>query len=114
MTCDMTFSNATLPNRAKRLLFFSLLIQIMLGIGLIYSNLIFIPYIVLFFIHTYCIFQLIRSNKQVFYILLGSDTIFFVYLIITKNSSVFLYLSIINFVLLSIIRYCIHPLWKKF
>lgn len=113
MSDRISFSNSTLSNQAKMWLVFYLLIQFILGIGLLYASFIFVPYIFLVLIHIYSIVQLMKSKKQGFYILLGSELIFLLYTILTKKPKDFFYLAIINFLFLFITCFCIQPLWKK-
>lgn len=113
MAYRIPFSNSTLSSRAKTWLIFYLLIQFILGIGLLYASFIFVPFIFLVLIHIYSIVQLMKSKKQGFYILLGSDIIFLLYTILTKKPMDFFYLAIINFLFLFITWACIQALWKK-
>lgn len=109
-------SNSTYPTYTKIWLLLYLVINFLFGASFFYTHASVsssIPYIALALINMYGISLLLRQNKQGFYTSFSSEIIFFAFTLITKKPTVYITITLINFVFLLITWICVRKLWNK-
>lgn len=116
MSKKTLLSNSSYPAYTKIWLLLYLVINFLFGASFFYTHSSIsssIPYIALALINMYGISLLLRENKQGFYTCFSSEIIFLLFTLITKKPSIYITITLLNFVFLLITWICVRKLWNK-
>ena len=107
------FSSEPLSPLTKVWFFIYILMQFALSIGLIYIDLLYLPYIFLALFNILAMIQLLQARKQGFYLLLSYEVVFIVHALLTDKPKEFILLWILNLLLIAITWLFLYSQWRK-
>lgn len=116
MSTKKFLSNSSYPTYAKIWFILYLAINFLFGVSFFYtqsSTNSYIPYIALALINMYGIALLLKENKQGFYTCFSAELIFLIYTLVTKKPTIYITITLINFICILITWICARRLWNK-